>query len=1181
MKRTINTILLFLLMLSLPAMIHAQCPGATRSVTNCKSLNDNIWDDEGFLFRELVAGVDASWKWDGPASFVENTDGTARLTGNIRHWDKANLQFSVDITFINQTFNPPVGSPYNQTGQATTSWYYYRWGSAVLTGKGDFAGGKLTLVEHMAAFQVGNGAHQQWADGSRNGGSGWFEWTVAAQPTNASYVFQPYNPSLPDPKADICILLSGTPTVCGGNPCDTETTPPTIACPSNINLTTSGSCATASWTTPTATDNCPGTVTVTQTAGLTSGSCFPVGTSTVTYKATDAKGNMATCSFTVTVTKVIVDPCVNDATPPTINCPANIILSTSEICAKATWTDPTATDNCPGVLSVALTSALPSGSCFPIGTSTVSYKATDAKGNMATCSFTVTVTKVVIDPCANDATPPTINCPANINLSTSEICAKATWTDPNATDNCPGVISVTLTSALPSGSCFPIGTSTVTYKATDAKGNMATCSFTVTVTKIIVDPCANDVTPPKIVCPADIYLTTTGACANTTWAVPTATDNCPGIISVYQTGGLGNGGCFPLGTVKVTYQAKDAKGNTSDCTFSVITTPIQVDPCANETTPPTINCPTNITLSTTGTCAIATWIAPTATDNCLGAVTVTQTAGPAIGSCIAVGTTTVTYKATDVKGNIATCSFTITVTKVVDPCAGIVSVRPVLNTKNNCNTNIPYVAVWNGQFYTAGTNLKFTEYTNGTATLIGNVHTGGGSYQVNVSFSGRTCASAGSPKLGDGNGTCASNAGFNTTAWYYYTSTTGTMTTPHGTINITRNGPAFQVGNFANLQQNVFGASGWFYGNGTAGGDFNITLGNCETCCSGQPAIVCNNPVSGFDPNKCYKIINKYTGKSLDVYGANSANYTQILQWSYHGGANQQWRVISNGDGTFDIKNRASGKLLDIQQSGGSCANGIKTEQYQDDNTGSQQWYLMKQADGTYKMKNKTCGKIIKVNGGSYQDGAPVVLWDDFGAEYFKWRIEEVVCTAAHYLSSAEVLRMDANAENGRARIEWMNNTGFKTDYFEVQKADNATGDYTTLEAVNVSNKTNELEHYTAYDKNPNDGDNTYRVRAILDDGTIQITDVKTVKFRGLGELQVYPNPSNSIINVDLSKYKGQEVDIHLYNQIGMEVLSMPVQKVGDAPVEVDLRGIMDGHFVLRVSAKGKRDVIKQVIIAH
>jgi major membrane immunogen (membrane-anchored lipoprotein) len=1002
MTKTINTILLLVFVLSGISMAQAQCPTAQRDATNCKSLNDNPWDDEGFLFRELIAGVDASWKWEGPASFKENGDGTARLTGTIRHWDKANLKFSVDITFINQTYTPPSGSPYNQTGTSTNGWYYYRWGSAILTGQGDFAGGTLSLVEHMAAFQVGNGAHQQWADGTRNGASGWFEWNIVSQPTNSAYVFQPYNPSLPDPKADVCVLLSGTPTVCNGDPCATDATPPTITCPTNINLTTTGTCATATWSAATATDNCPGAVTVAQTAGSASGSCFPVGTSTITYKATDAKGNSATCSFTVTVTKIVVDPCATDATPPTITCPANINLTTTGTCATATWSVATATDNCPGTVTVAQTAGSVSGSCFPVGTSTITYKATDAKGNSATCSFTVTVTKIVVDPCATDATPPTITCPANINLTT------------------------------------------------------------------------------------------------------------------------------------------------------------------------------------TGTCATATWSAATATDNCPGAVTVAQTAGSVSGSCFPVGTSTITYKATDAKGNSATCSFTVTVTKVVDQCAGIVSIRPITNTKTNCNTGGAYVAVWNNVLYTAGSNLKFTEYTNGTATITGNVHANGKTFTVNATLTGRTCASAGSPKLGDGNGVCGANAGFNTTNWYYYTSLSGTMTTVHGTINLTRNGPAFQVGNYANLQQNVFGASGWFNGNGAAGGDFNINLGACMTCCSSTPPIACNNPPSnGFDPNKCYKIVNKATGKVLDVSGVSSSNYAKIHQWQYLGQANQQWRIIKNSDGSYDIKARNSGKLLDIQHSGGNCSNGVKTEQYQDDNTGSQQWFLDKQSDGTFKIRNRTCHKVIKVNGGNTANGADIVLWDDFGAEYFKWRIEEVACVQAHYLVAADVFRMNASADNTRTRIEWMNNTGYKTDYFEVQKADNVTGDYKVLEVVNATIKTNELKHYVSYDNNPTEGENHYRIKSVDDDGSVKFTELYTVNFRGLGELRVFPNPSNDVISIDLSKYKGQEVGVYLYNQLGTQVMFMPIDKVGDTPVEIDVNNLINGQFMLRVSAKGKRDITKQVMIAH
>src|SRR5439155_854451 len=61
-----------------------------------------------------------------------------------------------------------------------------------------------------------------------------------------------------------------------------DNTPPVISCPSNITLEpTCPSGAVGNYTTPVGTDNCPGAVT-TRTAGLASGSVFPIGTTTVT-----------------------------------------------------------------------------------------------------------------------------------------------------------------------------------------------------------------------------------------------------------------------------------------------------------------------------------------------------------------------------------------------------------------------------------------------------------------------------------------------------------------------------------------------------------------------------------------------------------------------------------------------------------------------------------------------------------------------------------------------------------------------------------------------------------------------------------------------------------------------------------------------------------------------------------
>ncbi|MFN8346837.1 MAG: HYR domain-containing protein [Spirosomataceae bacterium] len=224
--------------------------------------------------------------------------------------------------------------------------------------------------------------------------------------------------------AGSCSSLPSTPTVVTN-----DTQPPTITCPANI---TAGNdpnqCgAVVNFPTPSAGDNC-GSPTVTQMAGPPSGSFFPVGsTITITFKATDAADNTATCSFTVTV---------NDTQPPTITCPANITVCEGEIVTFAT---PTINDNCPGP-TVMQTAGLPSGSVFPVGITTNAFTATDASGNTASCSFTVTVKAAPtatlsaskVDVCPN--TEVTLNPNCSNPASTVQWNPGAPTVTPNAPD---------------------------------------------------------------------------------------------------------------------------------------------------------------------------------------------------------------------------------------------------------------------------------------------------------------------------------------------------------------------------------------------------------------------------------------------------------------------------------------------------------------------------------------------------------------------------------------------------------------------------------------------------------------------------------------------------------------------------------------------------------------------------
>jgi len=129
--------------------------------------------------------------------------------------------------------------------------------------------------------------------------------------------------------------------------------------------------------------------------------------------------------------------------------------------------------NVNGFLPVPVVSSPASGSFFPVGNTTVTSTATDPNGNTSTCTFRVTV---------QDTQAPAITCPGTVTVTTPVGSCVATATySVTASDNCPGVTTA-LVSGLPSGATtYPIGTTTNTWRATDAAGNTSTCSFNVVV----------------------------------------------------------------------------------------------------------------------------------------------------------------------------------------------------------------------------------------------------------------------------------------------------------------------------------------------------------------------------------------------------------------------------------------------------------------------------------------------------------------------------------------------------------------------------------------------------------------------------------------------------------------------------------------------------------------------------
>jgi hypothetical protein len=427
----------------------------------------------------------------------------------------------------------------------------------------------------------------------------------------------------------------------------TDIQAPAITCPANLTLsTTTGLCGRVlTFATPAATDNCPG-VTVAQISGPVSGSTFPVGVTSVSFRATDAAGNTTTCAFTVTV---------NDLQNPVVTCPASITVNTDQgQCGAVVTFAATATDNC----SATLTYSPAPGSFFNLGATTVRVTATDASGRTSTCSFLVTVV---------DNQSPTIACPSNITVNTAPgLCSAPVTFAATATDNC----SATITYSPTSGATFNKGTTLVTATARDGAGRTATCTFTVTVV---------DAQAPTITCPANRTVNVAaGACSATvTFSPATVTDNCTGTTIAYSRV---SGSVFTLGTTTVTATATDASGNTTTCSFSITV----VDNIL-----PTITCPANVTANMdAGQCFATVTYAAAATDNCSATVSFS----PASGSIFSVGATTVTATATDGAGNTTTCTFRVTVLDNQAPVVSCPSNLSVTIPNGECSTAVTYEA---------------------------------------------------------------------------------------------------------------------------------------------------------------------------------------------------------------------------------------------------------------------------------------------------------------------------------------------------------------------------------------------------------------------------------------------------------------------------------------------------------
>ena len=160
-----------------------------------------------------------------------------------------------------------------------------------------------------------------------------------------------------------------------------------------------------------------------------------------------------------------------------------------------------------------------------------------------------------------------------------------------------------------------------------------------------------------------------------------------------------------------------------------------------------------------------------------------------------------------------------------------------------------------------------------------------------------------------------------------------------------------------------------------------------------------------IEADRFYTIAAK--GGSVIQAVESAANGGDIRLGKYEHKPEQEWAFVREGDGVYRIRNRASGKLIDLMMTG--TANGTWLHLWEDVGGTSQMWAVEPTPAGTVRLRSSwASGKCIDTVGMGANDGAILQIWQETPGDDQLWTIAEVKDRAKRAAKKAEEPAVEA-----------------------------------------------------------------------------------------------------------------------------------------------------------------------------
>lgn len=162
--------------------------------------------------------------------------------------------------------------------------------------------------------------------------------------------------------------------------------------------------------------------------------------------------------------------------------------------------------------------------------------------------------------------------------------------------------------------------------------------------------------------------------------------------------------------------------------------------------------------------------------------------------------------------------------------------------------------------------------------------------------------------------------------------------------------------------------------------------------------------------------------------------------------------------------------------------------------------------------------------------------------------------------------------------LTWLHNRGdIVEDYILEHSLDGSNFD---LVMDYPSEGTISREIYQGYDLSPANGDNFYRVKMQMANGSVEYSEVAKVYYEDMIDFELFPNPANDFVMTNLETVVGKkDVVITIYNNLGVKVQQFDLDEVYSKYYQMDIRNLKEGHYIIWLNVSGHKPVAKHLVV--